>query len=167
MKNDEDDSDGMAELADGPEARDRRATSSLAAGFIPRFSATHDLNRVVAEVVDASFQIHTDLGPGLLESTYERILERALQRRGIEVRRQQYCDFVYDGLLFRRALRLDLLVEDSIVVELKAERALQRAHQRQVVSYLRLLNLRLGLLINFGAPRLKQGFRRIINPDLW
>ncbi len=167
MLNQEGEPDWMAEFARHRSGDSHHAGASLPVDFVPRLSETHDLNRVVAEVVEASFRLHTDLGPGLLESTYERILERSLQRRGLRVRRQQYCDFLYDGLLFRHALRLDLLIEDSIVVELKAEHALQSAHQKQVVSYLRLLNLRLGLLINFGAPRLKQGFRRIINPDLW
>jgi iron complex transport system substrate-binding protein len=123
------------------------------------------LNRLTGAVVDEALKLHSTLGHGLLETTYECILERALIRRGLSVDRQVARDFIYDGMLFRRAIRLDLLIEGSVVIELKAEAAHQRMHTRQLLTYLRLLNLPLGLLINFGVPHLKDGIHRLINFD--
>ena len=130
------------------------------------FRSRSALNEITGVVIDSAMTIHSDLGHGLLESSYERILERALHRRGLFVQRQLRCDFEYDAMLFRNGIRIDLLVEHSVVVELKAEAASQRAHARQVLSYLRLLHLPVGLLINFGAPHLRDGIHRLINGSL-
>jgi iron complex transport system substrate-binding protein len=94
---------------------------------------------------------------------YERVLQRALLRRGLTVERQLFCDFEYDGMLFRRAIRLDLFIEGSIAVELKAEKQPSRDNKRQQLNQLQLLNLPLCLLINFGLPQLRQGIRRLVN----
>ena len=114
-------------------------------------------------IVDESFQLHTDLGPGLLESVYETLLEMRLRRRGLKVERQKTVVFSYEGIEFNEGLRLDLLVEDRVVVELKSVEQFAPVHYKQVLTYLRLLDLRVGLLINFGAPLLKQGIKRIVN----
>jgi len=121
------------------------------------------LDAVTGAVVDTSVKLHTKLGPGLLESVYEVILARELARRGLLVERQKPVSFEYDGIQFEDAFRTDLLVNGTVVVEIKSmERALP-VHSKQLLTYLRLLNLPVGLLINFGAPTLKEGLQRIVN----
>jgi GxxExxY protein len=122
-----------------------------------------DLDDVTAAIVDASFQIHRDLGPGLLESVYEAVLARALIRRGLHVERQKAVRFEYDGMVFEEGFRLDLVVDDRVLVELKSVEQLARAHAKKVLTYLKLTNMPVGLLINFGAPTLREGLRRIVN----
>ena len=111
--------------------------------------------------------MHRDLGPGLLESVYEAILEKILIERGLSVERQKRVTFDYAGLHFDDGLRVDLLVERSVVVELKSVDKLAPVHSKQVLTYLKLLDLRVGLLINFGGATLKEGLKRIVNryPD--
>lgn len=118
---------------------------------------------VSAAVVDAAFHLHKDLGPGLLESVYQVVLARMLEKRGLRVERQKCVAFDFDGMHFDEGLRLDLLVEDCLVVELKSVENVARVHLKQLLTYLRLLNLPLGLLINFGAPTFKQGVKRVVN----
>lgn len=122
-----------------------------------------DLDRISGVVVDSAFHIHVGLGPGLLDSVYEEVLYRDLVRKGLNVRRQEYLSFEYDGLRFDNTLRLDLLVEGMIVIELKSVERLDRVHPKQLLSYLRLLHFPIGLLINFGAPTFKEGIHRIVN----
>jgi len=122
-----------------------------------------DLDDITAAIIDASLQIHRELGPGLLESVYEALLERALVRRGLRVERQRAISFEYDGLPFRDGLRLDLLVEERVIVELKSIERLAPLHTKQLLTYLRLAKLSIGLLINFGAPTLREGLRRVVN----
>ena len=112
-----------------------------------------NVEEVSAAVVDAAFHLHRDLGPGLLESVYEVVLARMLDRRGLKVERQKTVAFDFDGMHFDDGLRVDLMVEDCLVVELKSVEILAPVHPKQLLTYLRLLNLPLGLLINFGAPR--------------
>ena len=114
-------------------------------------------------VVDAAFQLHRDLGPGLLESVYETVLARALQRRGLKVERQKSVPFDFDGLHFDEGLRVDLFVEDCLVVELKSVETFAPVHAKQLLTYLRLMKLPVGLLINFGAATFKEGVRRVVN----
>ncbi|HKD22826.1 MAG TPA: GxxExxY protein [Rhizomicrobium sp.] len=121
------------------------------------------LDQVTGHIVDAALRLHKALGPGLLESVYELILARDLERRGLRAARQQLVSFEYDGLEFRDCLRVDLLVESRVVVEIKSVEKLLPVHQMQLLTYLRLMNLPIGLLINFGAPTLKQGLQRIVN----
>jgi iron complex transport system substrate-binding protein len=118
---------------------------------------------MIHEIVDASYKLHVRLGPGLLESVYETLLAAELARRGLKVERQKVVSFEFDGLLFDEGFRVDLLVEDVVVVELKSVENLAPVHMKQVLTYLRLLDLPIGLLINFGAPTLKQGLKRIAN----
>ena len=118
---------------------------------------------ISAIVVDAAFHIHKGLGPGLLESVYETVLARSLNKRGLAVERQRIISFEYDGMRFEDGLRVDLLVEGRLIIELKSVENFAPVHAKQVLTYLRLLQLPLGLLINFGAPTFKEGVRRIVN----
>ena len=120
------------------------------------------LATLTGEIIGSAVQIHRELGPGLLESVYEALLAASLIRKGMTVRRQQSVSFTYEGTSFNDALRIDLLVEDQVVVELKAVVRLDPVYQRQVLTYLRLLNLPVGLLLNFGAPTMREGTKRIV-----
>ena len=121
------------------------------------------LDDVTGEIVDAAYKLHTALGPGLLESVYETVLYRDLQKRGFKVERQKIVSFEYDGMRFEDGLRIDLLVDARVVVEIKSVEKSALVHGKQVLTYLRLLNLPVGLLVNFGAPTLKEGLQRIVN----
>ena len=121
------------------------------------------LDDVTGAIVDTSLKIHVALGPGLLESVYGTVLARALVRQGFKVERQKVVRFEYDGMIFDDGLRIDLLVDDRVVVELKSVEKLAPVHAKQVLTYLRLLDLPVGLLINFGAATLKEGLQRIVN----
>jgi iron complex transport system substrate-binding protein len=114
-------------------------------------------------VVDAALRLHRRVGPGLLETVYEALLARVLERQGLRVARQRTVAFEIDGIHFRDGVRVDLLVEDRIVVELKSVERLVPVHTKQVLTYLRVLNLPVGLLINFGGATLKEGLRRVVN----
>lgn len=122
-----------------------------------------DIEEISAVAVDAVFHIHKELGPGLLESVYEVVLARALERRGLKVERQKTVPFEFDGMRFDEGLRVDLLVNHALVIELKSVEVLAPVHHKQLLTYLRLLHLPLGLLINFGAPTFREGIKRIVN----
>ncbi|OGI48733.1 MAG: Fe3+ hydroxamate ABC transporter substrate-binding protein [Candidatus Muproteobacteria bacterium RIFCSPHIGHO2_02_FULL_60_13] len=122
-----------------------------------------NVEELSAEVVDAAFHLHKDLGPGLLESVYDVILAKMLEERGMRVERQKPIPISYAGLRFNEGFRADLLVEGKLLVELKSVENLTAVHGKQVLTYLRLLNLPLGLLINFGAAVFKEGAKRIVN----
>ena len=126
-------------------------------------SGRSDLKELTGEIVDAAFKLHVGLGPGLLESVYQTILARDLARRGLRVDTERLISFEYDGMKFDSGLRIDILVENIIAVELKSVEQLSPVHPKQLLTYLRLLHLPVGLLINFGAARLKDGIRRIAN----
>lgn len=122
-----------------------------------------EINDVTREIVDAAVSVHTRLGPGLLESVYEAVLGQAVENRGLIVRRQMPVPLEVDGLRFEEAFRIDLFVDQRVVVELKSVDQLAPVHTKQVLTYLRLMNLRVGLLINFGGATLKEGLRRVVN----
>lgn len=122
-----------------------------------------DVDQITGEIVDAAYQTHTRLGPGLLESVYEAVLARALEERGLVVERQKSISLEIDGMHFDEGFRADLLVEERVLVELKSIEKLAPIHSKQVLTYLRLLGLSVGLLINFGALRLNDGLHRIVN----
>ena len=122
-----------------------------------------ELDEITGAIVDASIRIHRGLGPGLLESVYETVLVRSLERSGLVVARQQLVPFEFDGMVFKEGLRVDLIVERRVVVEIKALEKLAPVHTRQVLTYLRLANLPIGLLINFGEIMLKDGLHRLVN----
>ena len=119
-----------------------------------------DLARIA---VDCGFAIHRDLGPGLLESVYESLLAQALERSGLRIERQKAISFTYNGLSLTEGFRADLLVEQKLLVELKAVEKVAPVHTRQTLTYLRLMNLPLGLLMNFGAATFKEGVERVLN----
>lgn len=121
------------------------------------------IDDVTAEIVDAAIHLHIRLGPGLLESVYQMAFARSLGQRGLHVERQKSVSFEFDGVRYEDAFRVDLLVEGRVVVELKSVEKLASVHSKQVLTYLRLLNLPVGLLINFGEARLKDGLHRIVN----
>lgn len=121
------------------------------------------LDHITGTIVDAALKIHRDLGPGLLESVYEAVLSRALERRGLQVQRQQIIRFEYDGMIFDEGFRADLIVDQRVVVELKSVENLAPVHSKQLLTYLRLMELPVGLLINFGAATLREGLHRIVN----
>ena len=99
----------------------------------------------------------------MLESVYEVVLCRVLEKRGLQVERQKSVKFEYEGIQFDEALRIDLLVEDCLVVELKSVKKVSAVHPKQLLTYLRVMDLSLGLLINFGAPTFKEGIQRVVN----
>jgi GxxExxY protein len=123
----------------------------------------HELDDITGSIVDCAVRIHQKLGPGLLESVYEVVLARVLARRGFQVERQKAVCFEYDGIAFENAFRVDLLVDERVIIEIKSVESLASDHSKQLFTYLRLMNLRVGLLINFGGATLKEGLHRIVN----
>ena len=120
-------------------------------------------NEITAQVVDAAFRIHAQLGPGLLETVYEVTLAHELRKRGLRVRCQVAVPIEFDGLKFDEGFRIDLLVEESIVVEIKSVEKNHPVHPKQLRTHLVLAKLQLGLVLNFGLERMKDGITRIVN----
>ena len=124
----------------------------------------HDEIDALARVaVEYGFRLHRDLGPGLLESAYETRMFESLRRQGIEVARQVMVPLRYDGIVVEAAFRADLIIGNKLLVEIKSVERNAPVHGKQVLTYLRLMNLPLGLLMNFGLPTFKEGVRRIAN----
>ena len=126
-------------------------------------SRDDELERITREVVDCGFQLHRDLGSGLLESAYEILLCRLIEERGFQVRRQVPIAISYQRVVVDNAFKADMLVEGRLLVELKSTERHEPVHAKQVTTYLRLMELPLGLLMNFGLPTFKDGIRRIAN----
>src|SRR5215208_5918954 len=120
-------------------------------------------NDIAKGVVDAAFKIHSQLGPGLLESVYEVILVSELEKRGFRVTRQQAIPVVYEQIHLETGFRADVIVEGKVIIEIKSVEALAVVHKKQVLTYLRLANKRLGLLINFNVALIKDGIVRVVN----
>ena len=121
------------------------------------------IDKIAAAIVDSSFKVHTKLGPGLLESAYEACLAHELTKRGLKVDRQIPQPVHYDGIIIDVGYRIDLLVNDSIIVELKAVEKVLPIHQAQLMTYLKLSGKNLGFLINFNTVLIKNGIKRIAN----
>jgi GxxExxY protein len=119
-------------------------------------------NRVSGIIVDSAYAVHLELGPGLLESVYEQCLALELQARGLALARQVSQPVAYRGARMDFGFRLDLLVEDLVVVEIKAAERLLPVHEAQLLTYLKLSGRQLGLLINFNVPRIRDGIRRLV-----
>lgn len=134
-------------------------TLKRSTGFKP-ISAEDEL--IAQKIVDAAYTVHKNLGPGLLESVYETCFCHELSKRGLAHQRQVNIPIIYDGLTFNEGLRLDVFVENSIVCELKAVDRMNDVWKAQILSHLKLLNKRLGFLINFNVPIIKKGINRII-----
>ncbi|NCP19927.1 MAG: GxxExxY protein [Erythrobacter sp.] len=126
-------------------------------------SRDYELERLVGIVIDCGYHLHRDLGPGLLENAYERLMFEELRRAGIPLRRQVSMPLQHKGVVIDNAYIIDLLIADRLIVELKSVERLMPVHGKQVLTYLRLMNLPLGLLINFGQPMFKDGLKRIVN----
>ena len=120
-------------------------------------------NEIAKIIVDAAYQIHVRLGPGLLESVYETVLAYELKKRRLNVVRQVPVPVIYDDLEFEEGFRADLIVEDCVIIELKSVESIQPVHKKQLLTYLRLTDRRLGLLIIFGDALIKDGISRIAN----
>jgi GxxExxY protein len=120
-------------------------------------------NDIARIVVDACYHIHQQLGPGLLESVYEIILAYELRKRGLYVERQVPVEIVWDNVRFEEGFRADLIVERKVIAELKSKEEIHPVDKKQVLTQLRLTNMRLGLLINFGEELIKDGISRIVN----
>ncbi|WP_375427704.1 GxxExxY protein [uncultured Sphingomonas sp.] len=122
-----------------------------------------NVEAIATNVIDVSLRLHRDLGPGLLESVYETVLAAKLSKLGYSVARQRSIDIEFEGLRFDGAFRIDLMIEDQLLIEIKSVERLNAAHAKQLLTYLRLTKRSLGLLINFGGETLKEGLRRIVN----
>lgn len=120
-------------------------------------------NEIAKVVVDSAFRVHTKLGPGLFEVVYEVTLTYELEKRGLGVVRQQLIPIEYESLKFDEGFRADMIVEDKVILELKSVESVSRVHKKQLLTYLRLADKRLGLLINFGEQLIKDGITRVVN----
>lgn len=120
-------------------------------------------NEISRYIVDAAFQIHTTLGPGLLESVYEEVMWFELAGCGLKVKRQAGIPVFYKDIKMELGFRADLIVEEKVIIELKSLETIAPVHQKQLLTYLRLTNLKLGLLINFNENLIKDGIQRIVN----
>jgi GxxExxY protein len=120
-------------------------------------------NEIATAIVDAAFKIHKTLGPGLLESVYQAILSFELQQRGLLVAQQVALPVHYEGVKLELGFRVDLIVSDKVVIEIKSVEAFAPVHRKQLETYLRLMDLRLGLLINFNVELIKHGIQRVVN----
>ena len=129
----------------------------------PRNSKNNEEDRIAAAIVDSAIAIHRDLGPGLLESVYEVLLANKLERRGLSVSRQQKIPLRYEGIAFAEAFRADLIINRKVIVEIKTVERLNNAHRKQLLTYLKLTGLRLGILLNFSEALMKDGITRIAN----
>jgi GxxExxY protein len=122
-----------------------------------------EINKISGEVVYAALRIHRALGPGLFESVYEAILARDLERAGLEVKRQKTFPLTFEGMVFEEAFRADLIIDNKLIVEVKSVPVIAAVHEKQLWSYMKILDLRLGLLLNFGGALMKDGIKRLVN----
>jgi GxxExxY protein len=120
-------------------------------------------NAIATEIVDAAFRVHKTLGPALLESVYDVVLAYELGRRGLHTMRQQPIPVVYEEVRLETAFRADLIVDDKVIVEVKSVEVVAPVHKKQLLTYLRLADKRLGLLINFQVALIKDGITRVVN----
>ena len=120
-------------------------------------------NDISGMVLNLAIKIHSELGPGLLESVYHKILYRELLKEGFKVTMEEEVPVLYDGKIYELGYRADLIIEDKVVVELKSVENLHPVHYKQVLTYIRLKKVKLGLLINFNVELMKHGFHRVVN----
>lgn len=121
------------------------------------------LNDITAIIIDSAMKVHTLLGPGMLESVYEKCLKHELSKRGLKVDSQLWIPLIYDGVEIEGAYKIDLLVQDSVIIELKVVERLLEVHKAQLLSYLKLMDKQVGLLVNFNVVHLRDGIRRLVN----
>ncbi|MGA1581848.1 MAG: GxxExxY protein [Saprospiraceae bacterium] len=120
-------------------------------------------NEISRVIVDASYRIHVELGPGLFESVYEEILSYELMKKGLYISRQKTIPIVWEEIKMEHGFRADLIVENKVLIEIKSVESIAPVHQKQVLTYLKLTNLKLGLLVNFNEAYIKNGITRIVN----
>ena len=120
-------------------------------------------NEIAKQIVDVAFRIHTNLGPGLFESVYETIMAQELASRGLHLPRQQALPVVWENIHLEAGFRADLIVENKVIVEIKSVEAIAPVHRKQLLTYLRLANMRLGIFINFDVELIRDGIRRVVN----
>jgi GxxExxY protein len=120
-------------------------------------------NEIATVVLDAAFKIHRTLGPGLLESVYQATLDFELQKQGLRVGQQVGLPVFYEDIKLELGFRVDLIVAEKVIIEIKSVEALAPVHKKQLLTYLRLMNLRLGLLLNFNVELMKNGIQRVVN----
>jgi len=131
--------------------------------FAPLRETIMTENEVAKVIVDCAYKVHTTLGPGLLDSVYEAALAYELGKRGLRAERQKPLPVVYENIRLEEGYRADLVVSDLVIVELKSVEEIALVHKKQLLTYLRLADKRLGLLINFGTARIRDGISRIVN----
>ena len=124
---------------------------------------TIDVERLTTAVLDCGYRVHVALGPGLLESVYEAVLSDSLQQRGLAIERQKIIPIVFEGRTMTEGFRADIVVEQTLIIEIKSVEQLQPVHGKQLLTYLRLAHKPIGLLINFNTELYKDGVRRISN----
>ncbi|HAM98196.1 MAG TPA: GxxExxY protein [Marinilabiliales bacterium] len=124
---------------------------------------TEEYNRLSGIILHSSIEVHKEMGPGLLESVYEICLEEELIRRGIKCQRQVIIPLCYKGKELSKDFRIDILVENEIIIEVKAVEYILNVHEAQIISYLKISNKKLGFLINFNEALVKEGFHRFVN----
>ena len=120
-------------------------------------------NEISKILVDCCYKVHTELGPGLLESVYEEVLSYEIIKRGLNVERQKGIPVVYDSIKMELGFRADLILENKVIIELKSIEAIAPVHSKQLLTYLRLTGFKLGLLVNFNEALIKDGIKRIVN----
>jgi len=120
-------------------------------------------NEIAKIIVDCCFKVHTELGPGLLESVYEEILAFELSKQNLKIERPKGIPVIYNELKMDLGFRADLIVENKVIIELKSIEAIAPVHKKQLLTYLKIANLKLGLLINFNEALIKDGIHRIVN----
>jgi len=123
-------------------------------------------NEIGTIIVDTALAVHKELGPGLLETVYEVVLTHELEQRGLLVQRQVSIPIVYNGIKFNEGFRADIVVEKKVIIELKSVESVNKVHKKQVLTYLKLTNYKLGYLLNFGEALMKNGLSRIINGNI-
>ena len=128
---------------------------------------TPHINRVTGAVISAAMKVHSHLGPGLLESAYEACLAHELRKQGFRVARQVGLPVIYDGEQIDLGYRIDLIVEDLVIIEIKSVEAINPVHQAQLLSYIRLSGRNVGLLINFHVAHLRDGIKRMVDGKYW
>ncbi len=124
---------------------------------------SRDVEELAALAIDCGLRIHRELGPGLLESVYESVLAASLERHGAIIERQKAISFAFDGMAFANAFRIDIIVDDALLIEVKSTESIAKVHGKQLLTYLRLSKRPLGLLFNFGSATFKEGVRRVVN----
>jgi GxxExxY protein len=122
-----------------------------------------NIEDVVSVAIDCGFHLHKELGPGVLESVYEALLAERLKRRGLAVERQKALPIFFDGVALAEGFRVDLLVDEQLIIEVKSVERLTPLHSKQLLTYIRLANQPVGLLMNFGCETFREGLRRVVN----